>query len=181
MIVGLTGKYAAGKGTIAELLLERGFLYHSLSDVLRSELATRGVPESREALLAIGNELRTQGGPGALAERIAQLLDDGDHIVDSIRNPAEVIALRRRDDFVLIGVDADQQTRFARLRGRGRAGDPARWEDFVALEAAETESDDPTKQQLKKTFELADHVVMNDAGVAELRASVHALLEQLAA
>lgn len=179
MIVGLTGKFAAGKGTVAEYLGERGFTYHSCSDVLREELAARGVPESRENLLAIGNELRREGGPDVLARRIAgRLLDGRDHIVDSIRNPAEVDALRELKGFFLLGVDADPRTRFDRLVARGRRGDPTTFEQFAALEHQETHSTDPTTQRLHATFALADEVVLNDGEVADLRAAVDLVLER---
>jgi len=177
MIVGLTGKFAAGKGTVADHLRERGFAYHSCSDVLREELAARGVPESRENLLAIGNELRRDGGPDVLARRIAARLGDGrNHIVDSIRNPAEVAALREVPGFFLLGVDADQRTRFGRLVSRARQGDPTTFEQFAALEHQETHSTDPTTQRLHATFALADEVVMNDGDVTELHAQIDALL-----
>src|SRR5690606_36551722 len=102
MIIGLTGKFAAGKGTVADMLLERGFVYHSLSDVLREELARRGIGESRTSLMALGNELRAAEGPDALARRILDRLRDGrDHLVDSIRTPAEVETLRQLPDFTL--------------------------------------------------------------------------------
>ena len=42
MIIGLTGKNAAGKGEVARFLQDKGFYYHSLSDVLREELKKRG-------------------------------------------------------------------------------------------------------------------------------------------
>lgn len=181
MLIGLTGKYAAGKGTVADVLKARGFGYHSCSDILREELAHRGVAESREALLALGNELRRAGGPGELARRLVpRLQDGGDHIVDSIRNPAEVEALRALEGFVLLSVDALPQTRFERLRLRARIGDPETFEAFVALEERELVSDDPTTQQLNATIALADHTLMNDAGMEELERSVSALLEQLA-
>ena len=48
MLIGLTGKYAAGKGTVAELLKEQGFAYHSCSDILR-EGSLRGVPGAEGA------------------------------------------------------------------------------------------------------------------------------------
>ena len=178
MIIGLTGKYAAGKGTVAEVLMNRGFRYHSLSDVLRDELATRGKPESREALLEVGNALRREGGAGVLAERILERLDEGLHLVDSIRNPLEVAALRRRSDFVLLGVDAAPRVRFERLLSRARIGDPTTWEQFSTLEARELESDDPTTQQLRRTFDLVDHVIMNDGTIEELRAQVEAWMTQ---
>lgn len=177
MIVGLTGKFAAGKGTVADHLKEQGFRYHSLSDVLREELAARGVPESREALLAVGNELRRDGGPDVLARRIqGRLLDGADHIVDSIRNPAEVAALREVPGFFLLGVDADRRIRFERLIARGRQGDPETFEQFVALEDQETHSTDPSTQRLHATFALADEVVANDADVDELERLVDAVV-----
>ncbi len=179
MIIGLTGKYAAGKGTVAAMLVEDGFTYHSLSDILREELAARGVAESRESLTAIGNELRTAGGPGVLAERLVERLSDGQrHVVDSIRNPAEVVALRAASGFFLIGVDADPRVRFQRLVERARIGDPTDFETFQRLEAAETESDDPNKQQLARTFALADEVVDNGGTVVELADALGAVLRR---
>ena len=67
-IIGLTGRNAAGKGTVANLLKERSFEYHSLSDTLRNELRKRGVEESRDELISVGNELRSSGGSGILAD-----------------------------------------------------------------------------------------------------------------
>ncbi len=42
-IIGLTGRNAAGKGTIADLLKKRKFIYHSLSDTLREELKSQKI------------------------------------------------------------------------------------------------------------------------------------------
>lgn len=179
MIVGLTGKFAAGKGTVAEVLQARGFAYHSLSDVIREELKLRGLAESREHLLETGNALRREGGPAALAHRIVARLGDGrPHIVDSIRNPAEVEVLRGVPGFFLLGVDADQRVRFERLLARNRQGDPTTFEQFAALEERETHSTDPTTQQLLATWRLADVVITNDTTIDDLRATV---LEVLAA
>lgn len=179
MIVGLTGKFAAGKGTVAEVLRARGFVFHSLSDVIREELAARGLPESRENLTATGNAMRRADGPAALALRISPRLGDGrDHIVDSIRNPAEVEVLRNVPGFFLLGVDADQRTRFERLRARNRVGDPTTFEQFAELEARETHSTDPTTQQLLATWQLADVVVDNDGTVDELATEVARVLAE---
>ncbi|MFO0748737.1 MAG: AAA family ATPase [Myxococcota bacterium] len=177
MIVGLTGKFAAGKGTVAELLKTQGFAYHSLSDVIREELKARGLAESREHLIETGNALRREGGPAALAMRILPRLGDGrPHIVDSIRNPAEVEVLRQAPGFFLLGVDADQRVRFQRLVARDRQGDPTTFEQFAALEERETSSTDPTTQQLRATWELADVLVSNDTTVPDLEAAVMAII-----
>lgn len=179
MIIGLTGTYAAGKGTVAELLEARDFAYHSLSDVLREELARQGVAESRRALFELGNRLRREEGAGALAQRIRPRLRQQERaIVDSIRNPAEVRELRELPDFLLLGVDASPEIRFERLRQRGRGGDPESWEDFRALEDREIRGGEDSDQQLERTASLADRVVRNDGGVDELAASLDAVLRE---
>ena len=67
-IIGLTGRNASGKGTVASLLTQSSFVYHSLSDTLREELKRRDLEESRDNLIMIGNSLRKDGGPGILAD-----------------------------------------------------------------------------------------------------------------
>jgi len=181
MIIGLTGKFAAGKGTVADYLGRLGFSYHSLSDVIREELKVRGISESREHLTEAGNDLRRVEGPAALALRImARLRDGGSHIVDSIRNPAEVEVLRTVPGFFMLGVDADARVRFQRLLARGRQGDPTSFEQFAALEERETSSTDPTHQQLRATWALVDEIVMNDGAVAQLESAVSAMLARRA-
>lgn len=165
---------------MAESLKALGYQYHSLSDILREELAARGVEEGRDALREIGNELRQAGGPGALARRLVERLSDGrDHIVDSIRNPAEVVELRTVPGFSLVAVDAPARVRYERLRLRDRIGDPETWEAFQAMEAAELASDDPTTQQLVATLEMADYSIENSGGLGELDALLRDLLNRL--
>lgn len=177
LLLGVTGPNAAGKGEVSAHLASRGFTVHSLSDIVREEAAAKGLPPEREHLIRIGNELRAAGGPGVLAERILPRVGDRD-VVDSIRNPAEVAALRRIEGFTLIGVTASAQVRFERSRKRARPGDPESFELFAARERQENLAD-PTGQQLDATFRLADRVVSNDGGLDDLHAAIDALLAQL--
>ena len=50
MIIGLTGKNGSGKGEVAEVLKSAGYLYYSLSDMLREELRKRGKETSSKNL-----------------------------------------------------------------------------------------------------------------------------------
>ena len=68
-LIGLTGTNGAGKGEAAAYFGTRGYAYHSLSDVIREELARRGEPASRDNLIRTGNELRRSFGPDVLARR----------------------------------------------------------------------------------------------------------------
>jgi dCMP deaminase len=180
MVIGLTGRNAAGKGEVARYLESRGFEYHSLSDELRAEIRRRSQEISRDRLIAVGNELRAAYGAGVLAERVLQRLgSERNYVVDSIRNPAEVEVLRRRKDFTLLAVEADQALRFERSRRRSREGAPPTLEQFVLEEARELESADPTTQQLVATRRLADRTLVNDGSIEELHRHLDQLLPAL--
>ncbi len=127
MLIGLTSRNAAGKDEVASFLVQRhGFAYFSLSDVLREVLKKRGLPVTRENLIEAGNKLRLEKGPGALAEiALESLKDKKDAVVVSIRNVGEIETLRKRGDFILVGVDAPVELRFQRARLRGRTDDHA--------------------------------------------------------
>ncbi|HUU30133.1 MAG TPA: AAA family ATPase [archaeon] len=177
MLIGLTSRNAAGKDEVARFLCQRhGFSYFSLSDVLREELKIRGLPVTRENLIEAGNALRLEKGPGALAEiALESLRDEQNAVVVSIRNPGEVEALRRRKDFILVGVDAPAGLRYQRARARGRTDDAATLEDFISQEKAEIEGSE-NEQQLDRCFRMSERVIVNDGTLEELYAKVEELL-----
>jgi dephospho-CoA kinase len=179
VVIGVTGPNAAGKGEVSAYLHSLGFQLHSLSDIVREEAAARGLPPEREHLIRIGTLLREQGGASVLAERLLPRVGTRD-VVDSIRNPAEVEALRRIPGFLLVGVRAPAELRFARSRLRARPGDPETFEAFAARERQEN-SENPAGQQLQATFALADRIVDNDGDLDGLHAKVDALLLALGA
>src|SRR5262249_18412042 len=101
MIIGLTGKNAAGKGAVADFLKNKSFYYYSLSDVIREELESKGIPVTRDTLIIAGNDMRQRFGPDILARLTIKKIDPNrNYVVDSIRNPAEVEALRKSGEFV---------------------------------------------------------------------------------
>ena len=183
IVFGLTGKNASGKGTVAEILKKKNFTYHSLSDSLRDELKSLKKEETRENLIDIGNELREKGGPGVLADKLMLKLNtENNHIVDSIRNPFEVISLKKETllrRFFLISVDANSRLRYDRLCSRGRIGDTDSWEKFVEQEKKEENNDDPNKQQLSRTMEMADYSIDNSGTLEELEAQINRIISSL--
>ena len=182
MILGLIGRNCSGKGEVARFLQSIGFSYFSLSDVLREELRSRKLEESRDNLIEIGNELRRKYGPPVLAERILERLDpDKNYVIDSIRNPLEVAAFKKRSNFRLIKVIADEGLRFERMRSRNRPGDPDTLEEFRRHEAAELQSDDMTRQQLLATEALADDELDNNGSLEELHDKTRRLVQRQSA
>ncbi len=180
MILGVSGPYAAGKGEVIAYLEERSFYGLSLSDVIRQELEALDLSETRERMIETGTRLRSEGGPAALATRlIEQLLPDRNYVIDSIRHPAEVEALRAHDPaFRLLWVDADEAVRLERLKSRGRPGDPETLADMRRLEGREQGGDDPAGQQLAAVRALAHFELENTGSLAHLHAEVQRILER---
>ncbi|MFB3895466.1 MAG: AAA family ATPase [bacterium] len=180
MIIGLVGTMGAGKGVCAEYLGKKGFEYHSLSDEIRFELKARKLPETRESLTSVGNELRTRFGPAVLAQRVLNKIIPGqDYVIDSIRNPDEVKKLKSRPEFVLIKIDAPAQIRFDRIRSRARTGDVQTLAQFLVQEKAESESTNPNKQQLHATSAMAQYTLINDSTVEAFYKKIDSLLNKL--
>lgn len=178
MRIGVAGLNASGKTRVVELLERRGFHRASLSDVIRESLRAEGLEPTRERMIERGRELRERAGPGVLAERALDALPAGrNHVIDSIRHPAEVESLRTGADFLLLWVEAPPELRFARARERARTGDADTLEGFLELEGRELSSDTDSGQKLLAVRDLADEVLQNDGDLITLERRLADLLE----
>jgi dephospho-CoA kinase len=176
MLLGLTGRNGSGKSAIIDWFAKRGYGTSSCSDSIRHWLRNKGREVTRENLIEGGRNLRAAGGPGVLAEMLLAMIgEEENHAIDSIRTPAEVEALRTRDDFLLIEIRAGEAIRWDRLSSRGRAGDSKTFEEFKAADQAELEAHDESGQALLATAKLADVVIHNDGTLEELHAQLDAL------
>lgn len=168
----------SGKGTCAELLKRRGFKYISLSDFVRKEATNRGLEHTRENLQNVGNELRTQRGAGVLAGFVCEeVLKESNinWIIDGVRNPSEVVELRKLRGFSLIGVTARNEILIKRLIERGRASEKAIDEREIAAKLArETGEGEPaTGQQISKCMNMVDFLIINEGTFPELEAKLN--------
>lgn len=178
LVIGVAGPYGSGKSVVVEFLRQRSFYACSLSDVIRDELGSRGLSETRERMIEVGIELRRRGGPSVLADRVvARFLPDRNYVVDSIRHPAEVEALRSAGRaFCLLWVDAGEPLRLDRIRERGRPGDPDSLERLRELEGREAGSEEVAAQQLLAVRGLRDELVENNGSLDDLHAAVQRIL-----
>ena len=183
MIIGLTGKNAAGKGEVANYLKSKDFIYYSLSDVIREEATKRGLEHSRDNLINLGNELRKRHGADYLAKKIndkikqqLKKIKNQNFVIDSIRSPFEAKELMKNKGFVLIGIKAPIETRFKRLLERNRLGDAKTLEDFKAQEEKENLKSDHN-QQLDATLKLAKKVIVNNGSLKDLYKKIDTLLK----
>jgi dCMP deaminase len=180
MIIGLTGRNASGKGAVADFLCSKGFIFYSLSDVIRDEVSRSGLEITRENLISTGRSLRATHGTCYLAERILQRLgSDQNYVIDSFRHPDEVATFRSRSDFSLLAVTAEPATRFERIKKRSRESDPGTMEAFLELEDKEASSQEREGQNLTATEAMADFVVENDSTLEDLHKKLAEITQRI--
>jgi|WetSurMetagenome_2_1015567.scaffolds.fasta_scaffold288693_2 dephospho-CoA kinase len=178
MLIGLTGTNSAGKGEVAAYLASKGFEYFSLSDELREIMKAKGIATTRENMISEGRKLRKEKGLGYLAELVLKKAGKN-AIADSIRNKGEVLALRKREDFILIAVDAPLEIRFHRAKERSRIGDGETLADFKAKQEKEMHGSD-AEQNLSECMKMADFTIINDSTKAKLYKKVEDALQHAA-
>lgn len=171
IIIGLTGPTAGGKGTIAKHLEEQGFVYFSLSDVIREQATKYGWRHTREVLQNLGDEMRASGGADILARMTAETsrFKHADWVViDAIRHPDEINYLKDFFDAKIIGVTAAPEKLFELMKARGREGDPATFEEFIKVQKREQGKEGTTAMQVNRCLEMADATVWNSGDRADL-------------
>lgn len=178
-IIGITGTLGAGKGTVVQYLVEeKGFLHFSVRAYLLDEIRRRGIPENRDSLTMVANELRAANSPSYVTDQLYFIAREKgkDCVIESIRTPGEVFSLRSKDDFILLSVDADPEIRYQRIFARQSETDRITYETFLSNEAREMTSDDPNHQNLRACINLADFHLLNNGTPTQLFHQVETLL-----
>ncbi len=181
IIIGITGTLGAGKGTVVDYLVQnKGFTHYSVRAFLRKELESRHMPVNRDTLLAIANTLRAKYGPAHIVEQLyAQASTSGKPcVIESIRTPGEVYALRSLPGFSLLAVDADPRVRYRRIKTRNSETDQVSYQTFVMNEEREMHTSNPNHQNLSECIRLADHTIMNNGSLNELHQHTEEFLIQ---
>ena len=173
-IIGLTGTNGAGKGEAASFFEAQGYSYFSLSDVIREELGKVNRKITRDNMIRMGNELRRKFSPDILARQVAKKIR-GKAVIDSIRNPKEVEFLRSQGNFILLSFDAPAEVRFERVKMRGREESASSLQEFLAKEREEMGTD-AKSQQLLSCMAMADHTIINDGTLKDLRNKLEVFL-----
>lgn len=182
IIIGITGTLGAGKGTIVEYLEERkGFTHFSVRAYLLEEIRRLGLPENRDSMVLVANELRSIHGPSYVTDQLyfkaAQI--GKNCIIESIRTPGEVLSLRAKGNFYLFAVDALPETRYGRIHLRQSETDRISYETFLENEKREMSTLDPNKQNLGECRNLADFLFNNEEKKEDLFREVEKVLSQI--
>lgn len=184
-LIGLSGTNGSGKDTAGEIVAEKfGYLFVSVSDLLRIELRARQLPVDREHLRGLSAEWRREFGLGVLVDKALELAEKSGYpgvVASPMRNVGEAQHLKDIGG-TLIWVDADQRLRYERVQTthRGRPGeDDKTFEQFCSEELAEmhpSDPSDPAVLNMAGVRALADIVIVNESDLAALRQKIDSAL-----
>jgi len=155
------------------MLKKKGYVFFSLSDILRTESNKRGWGEGRETLQNLGDEMRRNLGNDILPKMIVSTSEfkHADYVViDSIRHPAEIDYLRDVFDAKTIGVTAPLEILFGFTDKRKRDGDPLTFEEYKKSYERELGKPGGSAMQVEECLKMADVVINNDKTPEHLRA-----------
>jgi len=182
LIIGITGTLGAGKGTIVKFLVEKkGFMHYSVREFLVEEIKKRQMPVNRDSMVVVANELREKNSPGYIAETLFERAKKSgkDCIIESLRAPGEISALRKKGKFYLFAVDADPKIRYERILERKSSTDKISFQEFIDNEKREMKNTDPNKQNLSKCISMADYVFENNGTFEEIYKKVGDVLDEI--
>jgi len=183
LYIGLTGVMATGKGESVKILKKLGFKYISLSDIVRAEASKTEKQVTREKMQDIGNMLRKKGGEGILAKKVRGKISESKQkkwVIDGIRNPAEVIELKKLKSFFLIGLTTPLNTIINRIKKRKRdtdTGDEIETKKRIERERGIGES--KYGQQVEKCLHMADFTVKNNKTIKDLESNILKILNKI--
>lgn len=167
-IIGLTGSFGSGCSYLTDnIIVEKGYRKILLSDILRQLYYEENPDEpdpQRTELQKYGDQKRESNGPEFLAKKAQEIiLSDEEQekwVIDSIKNPNEIKYLKSEySDFYLIGVFADPDIRWERVKDEHYRGNSNLFEEDDKRDQGEDLSHG---QSVTECFIKADIIICNN-------------------
>lgn len=176
IIIGLTGPFGSGCSYVAkEILVNAGYEYISLSDILRKEIENGQCVRSE--LQDKGNEIREQNGPSFLADKAVEIINSSKSkyfVIDSIRNTHEVDKFKKTyPDFYLFAIWASKDTRWKRVEEKYNRD----LSQFENDDKRDKDEKDENGQQITLCYQMADIIILNEKEIHSTASDAFNLLK----
>ncbi len=184
VVVGLPG---SGKSTVAEMLREEGFDVIEYGDIWRELLKKAHVPmkDPRATREFTANLRRKYGKDVYSRHAVRKLRKSMRHVVlMGLRSTYELDYLEKRVKKIdIIAIRSSFQTRFGRMKRRGKPEDPRTLVDFRWLETREKRGFLPDKKEEKHgvlvIMNKAGHTINNNGTKEQLKKNLDRVLSEI--
>lgn len=178
-VLGVIGRIGAGKDTVSDYVAKKyGYDIVSFRDAVREVTEKEGLEPNRENMQKTGKKYREKYGSEYFTKLVMDKVMHSKNdkiIVKEMRTEGDVNLIKENfgKSMKIIQVKAPKQSRFERLKKRGRLGDPKTLDEFDAQEQREEELG------YTKALEFTEHEIENNGTFDELYKRTDALLKSM--
>jgi dephospho-CoA kinase len=172
----ITGMPGSGKTTFADMLRDRGYKVFTMGDVIRHEIRMRNLEPTPENIGRMAEDIRKVDGEEAVAKRCIPLIigePNNKVALDGVRSLDEVYVFEEAFDVFTVAVHADPDTRYMRLKNRGRSDDPTNRQVFRERDHRELSFG------MGNAIAMSDYIITNENGFESLEMGLEKVLKKL--
>lgn len=181
IVLGIVGEMGVGKSTLTNYVKEKyGAVSFRFSDMLVDIAKRLYIEPNRPNLQMISSMVRQTISQDIMSKVImhdASTATESMIVIEGIRRPSDIAYLKELPNFCLIGMTADERTRYERVCLRSEKPDDQikTWEEFQQEGLAEAE------QEIKNIKAQAKFQINNNGSEAELIAQIEKILTEVGA
>jgi dephospho-CoA kinase len=178
-IIVVTGLPGSGKSEVSGEIKKNRIPTFISGNIIKEEVAKRGLDLTLESEEFVARELRKQYGPDAPIKLLEHKITDSKAsilCVDGPRNIQEVQLLETFGEVYLIIVESTKRLRYQRLRKRGGPRDPEGWKHFMWRDRKELERG---MKSLIKTKRFRKYIIKNTGTLPKLKSQVSRILKDV--
>jgi len=168
------GMPGSGKDELVDVARSVGLATLKMGDLVRAEASRRGIAPNGSALTRLAAEEREKHGPAVWAQRSLPKLTETKMLVDGCRSDAEITCFRHQfGDLFVLAIFSSPETRYERMRRRGRSDDGTNLQEFFERDQREL------RFGIGSAFILADGMLVNEGDLGSFRSSAKALIARV--
>ena len=175
LIAGMPG---AGKSMAMEEFRKTEIPIVEMGEVIREETKKRELEPNPKNTGRIAQNLRKEKGKDAIAKLCLnkiKKINKNKIIIDGVRSLKEVKRFQKElnKEIKIISIHSSPQTRFQRLKNRGRSDDPKKWEEFKRRDMRELDFG------LGKVIALSDEIVINEGSKENFKKKIRKIVNNI--
>lgn len=178
-IIGVIGFIGSGKNEFSDYIISKyRYMTIDYGDIIR-DLATQiGKTHNRYDLQDTQREFAEKRGLEFFGSEVVRKIKENKWekiVLTGIRRPEDFDVPKKiyEDDMIVVFVDADEKTRFNRLKARNSPRDPQTFDEFCVHEDREFEM----FPYLRELSEKADYHIDNNGTIEELREHINQFMK----